>query len=256
MLELSVAALRPLIGRTERPTLTALAGVDDADQLDQGSFSPRALELLRSAVSTTFTLATVKDGVPIFRERASKKTGSNDRCHLEAMVESGILAVLVHGTTCVPKFFVRKVPTAELTTEQKLALNSRLLAVGLNMDTYSAHAKPSKLDVTEAALGPVCSELPPGITGRKAPGFINDAPGLALAPTQARDSPGPWSLDDDTSSCSGVDSMESEQPLSDLGDGGSDRTKRPRSSWVSTKPATNMCPRPVKKPHPSVEIRA
>ena len=178
MLELSVAALRPLIGRTERPTLTALAGVDDADQLDQGSFSPRALELLRSAVSTPFTLATVKDGVPIFRERASKKTGSNDRCHLEAMVESGILAVLVHGTTCVPKFFVRKVPTAELTTEQKLALNSRLLAVGLNMDTYSAHAKPSKLDVTEAALGPVCSELPPGITGRKAPGFINDVPGL------------------------------------------------------------------------------
>ena len=231
MLELSVAALRPLIGRTERPTLTALAGVDDADQLDQGSFSPRALDLLRSAVSTPFTLATVKDGVPIFRERASKKTGvPNDRCHLEAMVESGILAVLVHGTTCVPKFFVRKVPTAELTTEQKLALNSRLLAVGLNMDTYSAHAKPSNLDVTEAALGPVCSELPPGITGRKAPGFINDAPGLALAPTQARDSPGPWSLDDDTSSCSGVDSMESEQPLSDLGDGGSDQTKRPRSS--------------------------
>ena len=137
VLELSVAALRPLIGRTERPTLTALAGVDDADQLDQGSFSQRAQELLRSAVSTPFTLATVKDGVPIFRERASKKTGlPNDRCHLEAMVESGILAVLVHGTTCVPKFFVRKVPTAELTTEQKLALNSRLLAVGLNMDTY------------------------------------------------------------------------------------------------------------------------
>ena len=81
VLELSVAALRTLIGRTARPTLTALAGVDDADQLDQGSFSPRALELLRSAVSTTFTLATVKDGVPIFRERASKKTGSNDRCH-------------------------------------------------------------------------------------------------------------------------------------------------------------------------------
>ena len=82
MLELFVAALRPLIGRTERPTLTALAGVDGADQLDQGSFSPRALELLRSAVSTPFTLATVKDGVPIFRERASKKTGvPNDRCH-------------------------------------------------------------------------------------------------------------------------------------------------------------------------------
>ena len=190
MLELSVAALRPLIGRTERPTLTALAGVDDADQLDQGSFSPRALELLRSAVSTTFTLATVKVGVPIFRERASKKTGvPNDRCHLEAMVESGILAVLVHGTTCVPKFFVRKVPTAELTTEQKLALNSRLLAVGLNMDTYSAHAKPSKLDVTEAALGPVCSELPPGITGRKAPGFINDVPGLWLLPPRRPGTP-------------------------------------------------------------------
>jgi hypothetical protein len=104
--------------------------------------------------------------------------------------------------------------------------------------------------VTEAALGPVCSEVPPGITGRKAPSFLNDVPGLALAPTQARDSPGPWSLDEDTSSCSGVDSMESEQLLSDLGDGDSDRTKRPRSSWVSTKPATNMCPWPVKEPRP------
>ena len=86
-------------------------------------------------------------------------------------------------------------------------------------------------DVPGLARAPTqARDSPPGITGRKAPGFINDVPGLALAPTQARDSPGPWSLDEDTSSCSGVDSMGSEQPLSDLGDGSFDRIKRPRSS--------------------------
>ena len=257
VIDLSVAAMRPLIGLSKHSTLTAHDRVD-ADQLTPSSFSPRALELLHSAVSTSFTVALLKDGIPIFRERASKESKkhglSNDRCHLEAMVQSGILAVLVHGNKFTSKYYARKVPTAELTTEQKLALNLRLLAVGLNMDIYSAHAVPFKIDVSEAVLGPVCSDLPPGVTGSKAPGFLSDVPtlalaspqgtagglgaptlggtpaGLALTPTQARDSPGPLSLEEETSSCSGTDSIGSEQSLSDLGDGDSDRTKRPRSS--------------------------
>jgi len=165
----------------------------------------RAEEMIRAACKKRFITANLLSIVSDFRLRASNR--GNNKCPaefplLKDVQDSGLVAVVIHGTPASKKIILKKAPIDTLTVSQKEKLAAVLTTYGVTMDEYRAGVMVGTNDVQLSPSDNYPGLLPYGLNKSDIPRLLQDLP-VEIQQEAALTPPAPADNDSSSSSSNG-----------------------------------------------------